>query len=547
RARSLRVRLRGGRISTRVYRAVAAAVAGQGDDGAWAQSAQPRILETALCCIALAQTGQAGGAVDRACRWLSGPAQDVRQGHEAFVAAADRWLRALALAPVDPQTIPALPPGGAAHHGRRVLLLHTVAVACGAPGIDAADLLARCRAALGAGRGRGLKGWQRCVYLSGELIATGALGGVAPDTAVAELEAEQSEDGAFHAMPAITAICLLALHRVGPERASTRRCLQSVLAGQRPDGTWRFTAFDVWDTGLMVRCLRGLPDFDRTALTPALEFLARHQSSDGGWPSAQGIASDNDTTGNTLLALRGTAHGDALWPAAARYVRTRRRADGLWTTWQSDDDEPAEDVVAHMVAGVRAHDVDRTIDTDPAVRWLGARHRAHGRFKAHWYAFPGYPVSEIAPVVGWHSREVAADVADLAAAQRPDGGWPRLPDDPHSSAAATALAVTALTRSPGGHHRAVERAARFLIDRQRGDGTWEEPGPFMYGPRPFLAQIGPQAHAFTCRGLADLLQARQPGPVSDDPSPCPPAATGSIPTPATATTTPLRPTRGLHP
>ncbi|MFD5420944.1 prenyltransferase/squalene oxidase repeat-containing protein [Streptomyces sp. NPDC127069] len=496
-------------------RAVAGALAGQGDDGAWAQPAQPRILETALCCVALARTGQEGGAVDRARRWLSGPAQHSSQGHEVLVATVDRWLRALALRPADPPMVPVLGPGAAAHHARRALLLHTVAVACAAPGADAADLLARCRAALGSDRGRGLKGWQRCVYLSGEIIATSALGGAVAEQAIGELEAEQSGDGSFHAMPAITATCLLALHRVRPERASTRRCLHNVLAGQRPDGTWRFTAFDVWDTGLMVRCLRGLPDFDRTALTAALEFLARHQSGDGGWPSARGIASDNDTTGNTLLALRGTAHGQAVWPAAARYARTRQRADGLWTTWQSDDDEPAEDVVAHMVAGIRAHDVDRTIDTDRAVRWLNARHREHGRFKAHWYAFPGYPVSEIAPVVGWHSHEVTQDVAGLVAAQRPDGGWPRLPDDPHSSAAATALAVTALTRSADGHHQAIERAARFLIDRQRGDGTWEEPGPFMYGPRPFLALIGPQAHAFTCRGLADLLHARQPQPDGD--------------------------------
>ncbi|MFD5327969.1 prenyltransferase/squalene oxidase repeat-containing protein [Streptomyces sp. NPDC127092] len=444
--------------------------------------------------------------MDKARHWLTEAPQRPVQGHEAFTAAADRWLRALALDLPGPQTIPALPSGGAAHHGRRALLLHTLALASGAPGAEAAGLLAQYRAALGPDRGRGLKGWQRCLHLAGEIIAVRALGCSVPDTVVAELEAEQSPDGSFHAMPAITATCLLALHRAGRGRDSTRRCLQSLLAGRHPDGTWRFTAFDVWDTGLMVRCLSGHPDFDRTALTPALDFLARAQSPDGGWASARGIASDNDTTGNTLLALRGTAQGKQVWPAAARYAASRQREDGLWTTWQSSDDEPAEDVVAHLVAGLHTHDTDGAIDTGRAVRWLIAQHRTHGRFQAHWYTFPGYPVAEIAPLVGWHTPEVAQDARELAATQRPDGGWPRLADDPHSSPAATALALTVLIRSHSGRPEAVDRAARYLIDHQDRGGTWQEPGPFMYGPRPFLAEIGPQAHAFTCRGLADLLR-----------------------------------------
>ncbi|MGW6915359.1 hypothetical protein ACWGB8_16310 [Kitasatospora sp. NPDC054939] len=45
------------------------------------------------------------------------------------------------------------------------------------------------------------------------------------------------------------------------------------------------------------------------------------------------------------------------------------------------------------------------------------------------------------------------------------------------------------------------------MESRRDDGSWPEPGPAMFGPRPFLSDVPVQNHALTCRGLAALVAA----------------------------------------
>ncbi|MDT3396400.1 terpene cyclase/mutase family protein [Streptomyces sp. B1866] len=488
-------------------RAAAASLETQRSDGSWATPAQPRILENAVVPLALAKAGCGCPHQDRAHAWLR---QAEPQRHDAFTAAADEWFRALALNPAVPPAMPALPRAGAAHR-RRLMLLHTIGVAAGAPNCSPRELHAHATAALGPEGGASLTGWHRAQLLSAKLIAGHAVGLPVDGDTVAALTAEQAADGSFHAMPLVAATACLALALVAPGRAATRGCTGRLLADQHTDGTWRFTTFDIWDTGLMVRCLRGHSVFDTRARPRALDFLARAQSPQGGWGSVSaaiagnGLACDADTTGSTLLALAGTGQGRRAWPAAAGYARDHQDDRGLWTTWTTARDTVAQDTVAHMVAGIRAHGPEE-VDVTPAARWLRRQHRGAGGWTADWYVFPGYPAAEISPAVGWHTAEARAEARALASAQNRDGGWPAFPGGSRSSPAATGLAATVLTRCGTGTPQARARAARFLIDSQRDDGTWTEPDPSMCGPRPFLTDVPSQAHALTCRGLIDLLR-----------------------------------------
>ncbi|MFE7593741.1 prenyltransferase/squalene oxidase repeat-containing protein [Kitasatospora sp. NPDC057512] len=486
-------------------RAARFAVGTQGADGAWRTPSQPRVLENAVVACSLAHVGghRAARARARAVAWLRGAAV---QRHDPFVAAADRWLVEAATAD---GTLPAFTALSAAAgpHARRALYLHALACALGAPGAQAGRLLADTEAALGDERGSRLKPWQRLMLLSFEAIARSALALPPPAGSLDDFRRAQSADGSFYGMPLVTGMLHLALTRTAPDHPVTRRCRDSLLADQHPDGTWRFMVSEVWDTGLMVRALRGHPDFDAHALPAALSFLASAQQEDGGWACAAALDSDNDTTGNTLLALGGTHWADRVRTAATGYARRCRTEAGLWTTWHSSDDTPVPDVVAHMVAGIEAAALPG-IDLAPARRWLTGQ-GAHGHWASDWYAPPAYGAAEISTLLPPGTRTRATTDA-LLAAQRPDGSWPRVPGEPHSSPTATGLAVTALTHHPDPPRGAVERALRFLVDTQTEEGTWTDL-PVMYGPRPFLTATGTQIHALAARALHRTpAPARQP-------------------------------------
>ncbi|MFJ9724295.1 hypothetical protein ACIRP3_16220 [Streptomyces sp. NPDC101209] len=488
-------------------RAAAACLESQRPNGSWATPARPRILENALAVFALAKAECAAPHHDRVRAWLR---QAEPQRHDALTEAADAWLRALALDVTNPPPLPVVPRDSAAHR-RRLLLLQTLGVAAGAPGCSPYELLDQATKALGPTGGASLTGWHRAQFLSAALIARHAVGLPVDEGLVAALTAEQAPDGSYHAMPLVTAMACLALTRAAPGRAATHRATARLLADQHTDGTWRFTTFDVWDTGLMVRCLRGNSVFDSLARPAALDFLADAQSPQGGWGSVSpavagsGLDCDADTTGNTLLALAGTEQGRRAWPAVVLYARENQDDRGLWTTWRSSRDTVAQDTVAHMVGGIRAHG-SADVEVGRAARWLHQQHSGARRWTADWYVFPGYAAAEIGPVVGWSTDAARSEARILAAGQLGDGGWPAFPGARASSPAATALAATVLVRSRTSTPQALARAARFLVDTQLDDGTWDEPDPFMSGPRPFLTDVLAQAHALTCRGLMDLLR-----------------------------------------
>ncbi|KOU67935.1 hypothetical protein ADK55_02000 [Streptomyces sp. WM4235] len=482
-------------------RAVEFALETQAADGAWYVPSEPRILENAVVACSLAGLERAHHARERALCWLEGA---VPQRHDPFVAAADQWLAALHRTDDLTAFTAGLPPGGRPY-ARRALYLDALGCAVGAAGADARRLLDHAGAALGHDRGRRITPWQRAMLLAFEALAGSALGMPLPRDTLQEWARSQSPDGSFYGMPLVTGMLHLALTRTAPDHPMTRRCRAALLAAQQPDGTWRFLVSEVWDTGLMVRALRGHPLFGSGALPAAVGFLAAAQKPDGGWACTAALASDNDTTGNTLLALAGTTPPDRVLAAAARYARRHQTPEGLWTTWHSSDDTPAPDVVAHMTAGICAAALPG-IDLAPARRWLASRATAEG-WTSDWYLPPAYGAAEIAPALAPHPAGRAALPA-LLASQQPDGGWPRIPGEPYSSPTATGLALTALTTSGHDPHgeAAVTRGMSFLIDSQNADGSWSD-RPVMYGPRLFVTVTTTQVHALAARGLRDALHA----------------------------------------
>jgi squalene-hopene/tetraprenyl-beta-curcumene cyclase len=476
----------------------------QDERGAWEVLPDARLFDTGLLAYALSSVpgDAAAPAVSAARRWLD---RSSPQAHDRLALVLDETPRLILSrkGPIDLRA-PAL---YSDVFRRKALLLYALAEHAGlevlAP-LSQEDVRAQVRAIYERRNAITLKQWSRVDLVSIYLIlehltaAPGAASSVGE--AVRYLESMQAADGSFCHNPVSSAIAFLALSMASPGSRAWERCLKHLLAAQQPDGTWRFCTSDVWDTSLTIRAFRDHPLFRAEALAPAVRFLAGSQNEDGGWGFRTDVESDNDTSSCALLALRelvGVEQGSAL--RAIRYLRAQQREDGLWNTWQSSDDHPVEDCVAHVVTALAPYEASHGLRLDPARDWLVRRFQETAQWSAGWYRNLPYSILEVG-----HGLRRAAPVAREAAAslirlQNEDGGWPAEIGG-NSRASSTGLALAALLDHFAPSEPFLRRGVRYLLETQRRDGTW--PGqPELYGPRPLVYHLQTNTHAFASYGL----------------------------------------------
>ena len=282
----------------------------------------------------------------------------------------------------------------------------------------------------------------------------------------------------------------------------------------------------VWDTALAVVALRdaGVAP-DHPAVVEAADWLVAEEVTlrgdwavrrpdlpAGGW--AFEFANDNypdtDDTAEVVLALRRAAGSspDATEQACQRAVvwsEGMQSSDGGWAAFDVDNtsalagalpfcdfgeviDPPSADVTAHvveMLADEPAADPQRL---RWGVKWLLDHQEPDGSWFGRWGANHLYGTGAVVPAlvaagVAPDDPAIARAVEWLERHQNDDGGWGedlRSYKDPAwigrgtSTASQTAWALLALLAA--GRHRsdAVRRGVRFLVESQRGDGTWDE-------------------------------------------------------------------------
>ncbi len=245
-----------------------------------------------------------------------------------------------------------------------------------------------------------------------------------------------------------TAIALLALQtQFGGNSDSTEALPADLrLAGQTTSQTGTKAALDRLD-----RSTR--------AVERGLQWILAMQNDDGGWgafdrnnhrqflcyvPFADHNAmidpSTPDLTGHVLSALGelGLRVGDPAADRAVAYLRRTQEANGSW----------------------------------------------FGRWGVNYIYGTGEVMSGLAAVglpVGDPAMTSAANW--LLCCQQPSGGWGESADsyeedgpsgDGPATASQTAWALLGLLAAGMEHHPAVTRGVQFLVDRQAGDGTWEE-------------------------------------------------------------------------
>jgi squalene-hopene/tetraprenyl-beta-curcumene cyclase len=282
----------------------------------------------------------------------------------------------------------------------------------------------------------------------------------------------------------------------------------------------------VWDTALSIIALAdaGVPAGDPRLVRAADWLLGEQVHARGDWavrrprlaPGGWSFEFENDSypdvddTAEVILALRRVAHPDpdrveAAIARGVRWVVGMQSKDGGWAAFDADNtstlvadlpfcdfgevtDPPSADVTAHAVETLAREGPEFGDAVRRGLAWLRAGQEPGGSWFGRWGVNHIYGTSAAllaleAAGAGGGDLGVRRAVRWLEAHQNPDGGWgedPRSYDDPawigrgESTASQTAWALLALGAA-GERSAATARGVDWLVDRQRPDGTWDEP------------------------------------------------------------------------
>ncbi len=347
--------------------------------------------------------------------------------------------------------------------------------------------------------------------------------------------ARQEADGSWGGIQPPWVYSVLALHLLGypldhpAVRAGIDGLEGFVVREQTPQGPVRrieACQSPVWDTALALTALldAGVPGDDDT-LRRAADWLLEEQIrvpgdwavqrpglAPGGWAFEfeNNRYPDTDDAAEVVLALQRTAPSDPAQLAAAcergvTWVAGMQSTGGGWAAFDADNtsslpgrlpfcdfgevtDPPSADVTAHVVEMLAAAGQGDSSACRRGVDWLLAAQEPGGSWFGRWGANHLYGTGAAVPAlvaagIPVSSAPVRRAVAWLVARQGADGGWG---EDLRSyrdvawvgrgepTASQTAWALLALLAA-GEHGPAVERGVRWLVERQRPDGSWDEP------------------------------------------------------------------------
>jgi squalene-hopene/tetraprenyl-beta-curcumene cyclase len=199
----------------------------------------------------------------------------------------------------------------------------------------------------------------------------------------------------------------------------------------------------------------------RATVDRALGWTLAMQSSNGGW-----AAFDKDNDRLIITKIPFCDFGEAL-------------------------DPPSADVTAHVLEALGLLGFDRRhAAVERGYRFLRSEQEADGSWFGRWGVNYVYGTAAVLPALAAIGEDMSQDYIRrandwLVAHQNADGGWGEtcasymddsLRGKGPSTASQTAWALLGLLANGRDEYdRAIRRGLGFLLDTQRGDGTWDEP------------------------------------------------------------------------
>ncbi|HEV3194663.1 MAG TPA: squalene--hopene cyclase [Candidatus Cybelea sp.] len=319
---------------------------------------------------------------------------------------------------------------------------------------------------------------------------------------------------------------------------------------------WRFQACmsPVWDTAWAVRALAlaGL-NASHPAMRRAVSWLLREQIPDdapGDWRmkcaekrgNGWAFEFDNDAypdIDDTTIVVLGLLEGGDRGAVADACERARRwtlamdSRNGAWAAFDRDNtrellyrmpfsdfgamiDPPTEDVTAHVLEMLAALGYDLSNRyVERGLAYLRATQKPWGSWYGRWgvnHIYGTWCVISALAALGTGQDMIERAVAWLVSVQNEDGGWGEschsYADESFAGIGAstpsqTAWAVLSLQLSGFPQHPAAQRGLRYLCERQRRDGTWDEPECTGTGfPGDFYINYHLYRHLFPTMALA---------------------------------------------
>ena len=311
----------------------------------------------------------------------------------------------------------------------------------------------------------------------------------------------------------------------------------------------------VWDTALaVIALLEAGVDREDEAISRAARWLVdreirvsgdwsvlRPKLAPGGFPFE--FANDNypdvDDTAEVVIALRRVGSGDPSIRRGLDWMLGMQSRGGGWAAFDVDNtsglvgklpfcdfgevtDPPSADVTAHVLEALANEGLAQSPQGRAGLRYLLDEQEADGSWFGRWGVNHVYGTGAAVPALvacGLRGHaSVRRAVTWLESVQNADGGFGedvRSYRDPAwrgrgaSTASQTAWALLALDAA-GEHGDATERAARWLVETQLPDGSWDE--PFYTGtgfPGDFSINYHLYRQVFPVAALGRLAQASE--------------------------------------
>lgn len=382
----------------------------------------------------------------------------------------------------------------------------------------------------------------------------------------------QEADGSWGGIqpPWVYSILALYLRGYGLDHPVLVRALAGLdrftVREQTPDGPIRWIEAcqsPIWDTALAMVALTdaGVPS-DHPALTSAAHWLLaeevdvpgdwqarRPDLAPGGWAFEydNDLYPDTDDTAEVVLALGPHPSAKGAIDRAIAWTVGMQTRDGGWAAFDADQtrslptklpfcdfgavvDPPTADVTAHIVEMLASQGLADAEPTRRGVSWLLGHQERDGSWFGRWGNNCIYGTGAVVPAlvaagVDPDAPALRAAVRWLIDKQQSDGGWGediRSYTDPSwvgrgpATASQTGWALLALLAAETGRDKAatdaIERGVRWLVRRQRADGTWDEPEYTGTGfPGDFSINYHLYRLVFPLTALGRYVRSRLPG------------------------------------